>query len=144
MIIMDSDVLLALISTENDVVEEWVKQLPSKPHTSALAVAEVYAAIRRAPDTLFREVRHRAMQAALDGVLLRRVLPFDENAARELAALALTPHPEGRTYALATLIPSATARVLGMKIATGRPEDFLGIDVELETLNLERKTLATA
>ncbi|WP_026543832.1 PIN domain-containing protein [Arthrobacter sp. 35/47] len=134
--IMDSDVLLAMIGSENGEIEEWVKQLSGKPHTSALAVAEVYAAIRRAPDTLFREARYRALQGALDGILHRRVLPFDQNAARELASLALTPHPDGGTFALATLIPSATARVLGMKIATARPEDFLGIDVELEVLTL--------
>lgn len=76
------------------------------------------------------------MQQALDGVLHRRVLPFDQTAARELAALALTPHPDGGRFPLATLISSATARVLGMKVATGRPEDFLGIGVELEILNL--------
>ena len=136
MIIMDSDVLLAMIGTDNTEVEEWVKQLSGKPHTSAIAVAEVYAAIRKAPNTLFREARYRAMQRALEGVLHRRVLPFDHKAARELAALALAPHPEGGTFPLATLISSATARVLGMKIATGRPDDFLGIDVELEILNL--------
>ncbi|MFJ6278785.1 PIN domain-containing protein [Arthrobacter subterraneus] len=77
MIIMDSDVLLAMIGSENGEIEEWVKQLSGKPHTSALAVAEVYAAIRRAPDTLFREARYRALQRALDGILHRRVLPFD-------------------------------------------------------------------
>ncbi|GAB3531821.1 type II toxin-antitoxin system VapC family toxin [Arthrobacter tecti] len=136
MMIMDSDVLLALVRTDNTAVEEWVKELPAKPHTTALALAEVYAAIRRAPETIFREARHRAMRAALDGALHRRVLPFDEKAAAELATLAMTPHPEGHTYALATLIPAATARVLDMKIATGRPEDFLGIDIELEILKL--------
>jgi predicted nucleic acid-binding protein len=136
MTIMDSDVLLAMISSDNDEVEEWVKQLPGKPHTSALAVAEVYAAIRKSPNTLFREARYRAMQRALDGVLNRRVLPFDQNAARELASLALAPHPDCGTFALATLIPSATARVLGMRVVTGRPEDFFGIDVELEILDL--------
>lgn len=136
MIIMDSDVLLALIAHENPAVEEWVKQLSVRPYTSAMAVAEVYAAIRRAPEPLFREARHRAMRQALEGLLLRRVLPFDERAAQELASLAMAPHPEGGRFALATLVPSATARVLGMSIATGRPEDFLGIEVELDSLNL--------
>lgn len=136
MIIMDSDVLLTMIGTDNPEVEEWVKQLTGKPHTTAIAVAEVYAAIRRAPNSLFREARYRAMHQATEGVFHRRVLPFDQKAARELAALALTPHPYGGTFPLATLISSATARVLGMKIATGRPEDFLGIDIELEVLNL--------
>lgn len=138
MTIMDSDVLLALIATDNEEVEEWVKKLPGKPHTSSIAVAEVYAAIRRSTNALFRETRYRAMQRALDGLLHRRVLPFDQHAARELAALALTPHPDGGTFALAALIPSATARVLGMRIATGRPDDFLGIDVELEILDLAK------
>ena len=136
MIIVDSDVLLAMISTDNTEIEEWVKQLSGKPHTSAIAVAEVYAAIRRAPNAPFREGRYRAMQQALDGVLHRRVLPFDQTAARELAALALIPHPDGGRFPLATLISSATARVLGMRVVTGRPEDFFGIDVELEILNL--------
>ena len=104
MIIMDSNVLLAMVSTENIEVEEWVKQLSGKQHTSAIAVAEVYAAIRRAPNTLFREARYRAMHQALDGVLHRRVLPFDRKAAHELATLALTPHPDGGRFPLVTLI----------------------------------------
>ncbi|GAA2175594.1 hypothetical protein GCM10009784_18590 [Arthrobacter parietis] len=137
MIILDSDVLLTLIGTDNTEAEEWVKRFTGKPHTSAIAVAEVYAAIRRSPNILFREARYRAMHHALEGVLQRRVLPFDHKAARELAALALAPHPDGGTFPLATLISSATARVLGMKVATGRPEDFFGIDVELEVLNLK-------
>lgn len=136
MIIMDSDVLLAMISTDHSEIEEWVKQLSGKPHTTAIAVAEVYAAIRKAPNSLFREARYRALQRALDGVLHRRVLPFDQKAARELATLAFAPHPEGGAFPLATLISSATARVLGMTVATGRPEDFLGIEIDLEVVDL--------
>lgn len=142
MSIMDSDVLLALVSstsTETDKlsIEEWVKELPTRPHTTALALAEVYVAVLEAPDLFRREIRGRALDRILGGLLLRRVLPFDVETSKRLAALSRTFTPEGKPYPLAILIHAATAQHLKMPLVTGRPGEFAGLDVEVVPLNLD-------
>ncbi|PVE19259.1 MULTISPECIES: hypothetical protein [unclassified Arthrobacter] len=138
MSILDSDVLLALIrSTEDDGVVEFVKQFPSRPQTTALAIAEVTAAIYAATDPRLRSIRDRALQDLLRGLLHRRVLPLDADSAITLAKLATTKNATGSYYPLGVLIQAAISRQFMMPLVTGRAGDYQGLDLELHPLTLD-------
>ncbi|WP_026551550.1 hypothetical protein [Arthrobacter sp. H20] len=138
MSILDSDVLLALISsTEDEQVAEWVKQFPSRPQTTALSVAEVTAAIHSASHPLKHFAQERALEVLLDGLFNRRVLPLDVECAALLAKLSTAKTPEGVHYPLGVLIQAAISLRFRMPLVTGRPRDYLGLDLELHQLVLD-------
>ena len=139
MSILDSDVLLALIrSTEDGGVVEYVKQFPSRPQTTALAVAEVTAAMYAATDPRLRSIRDRVLQDLLRGLLHRRVLPLDADSAITLARLATSKNPAGSYYPLGVLIQAAISRQFMMPLVTGRAGDYQGLDLELHPIDLDR------
>lgn len=137
MTIVDSDVLLALTTIDApEGIQDWAKQFTTRPHTTALAIAEIYAAIetvRMSPTETFRQ---HAMEELLSGVFYRRVLPFDVECAQGLADLSAQRRPDGKPYPLAVLMTAAIARRYNMPLATSRPADFEGLDIDINTVDL--------
>ncbi|MDJ0356544.1 MAG: PIN domain-containing protein [Actinomycetota bacterium] len=129
MLLLDSDVLMDLLSGRNDQRQsEWFKLHPERPHTSALAVAEVLTAI----GSLHEWERLSAGKAAttiLATALDRRVVPFDLDCAEPLARLARLKRADGTYYPLATLMSAALAARYSAELVTGRPEEYAGLGI---------------
>lgn len=138
MSVLDSDVLLALIrSTEDQEVADWVKQFPSRPQTTSLSVAEVTAAVYTNSHPMRQLAQERALETLLGGLLNRRVLPLDADSALILAKLSTVRDPDGLFHPLGVLIQAAICRQFRMPLVTGRPGDYLGLDLEVYPLLLD-------
>ncbi|MBG0739184.1 hypothetical protein IV500_07235 [Paeniglutamicibacter antarcticus] len=133
MMLLDADVLLELISGSSyERQAEWFKLHPERPHTTALAVAEILAAIG-SMTALERMSSGNAVAKFLATVMDRRVVPFDLDCAEHLARLAQLSRSDGSNYPLAYLLTAAMALRFGAELVTARPEEYAGLGVPTVT-----------
>ena len=134
MMLLDSDALVDFLSGQNDERQaEWFKLHPERPHTTALAVAEVLHYVE-SMDATQQMLASGAVRRALEGPLDRRVVPFDVECAHHLARLALQQRDDGAPYPLALLMMAASALRYRAELLTHRPEDYAGLGVATVSL----------
>jgi predicted nucleic acid-binding protein len=134
MMLLDSDALVDFLTGQNDERQsEWFKLHPERPHTTALAVAEVLHAVE-SMDVQAQVSASAAVRKALAGPFDRRVVPFDLECSGHLARLAMHKHPDGSPYSLATMMTAASALRHRAELVTNRPEDYDGLGIATVSL----------
>src|SRR5262245_21624235 len=101
MIVLDSDVISALMA-RNQTVANWAnEQIPQEIWTTAVAAYEVRRGIALLPSGRKQRDLERAFEEILSRVLLNRVLPLDARAAYETAMLSAHRARHGLNIGLA-------------------------------------------
>jgi predicted nucleic acid-binding protein len=96
MIVLDSDVLSALMR-EDSIVAAWLDRQPvSSVWTTTITIFEIRFGLYAMPASRRRVVAEAAFDEVLERDLARRVLPFDYRAADEAAQLMALRSKEGR------------------------------------------------
>ncbi|MGC5615070.1 type II toxin-antitoxin system VapC family toxin [Georgenia sp. Z1491] len=132
MIVLDTNVVSEAMRPEpNPVVVGWLNaQTAESLYLSSVTLAELLFGIGALP----AGVRKDRLAQALDRLLALfpgRVLPFDQDAARRYAEMAVAARATGRPLPTADGYIAATAAAHGFAVATRDIQDFDGADVEL-------------
>ena len=132
-VLLDTNVVSELIRKERDpAVANWVAGLPLEDlFFSAIGEAELRFGAALLPPGR----RRRTLLADIEGMLHEafgeRVLPFDREAARAYADIAVTRRLAGRPVATADCQIAAIALSRGMAVATRNVRDFESIGIEI-------------
>ena len=99
MIVLDTNVLSALMQREPDpVVVAWLDRQPSESvWTTAITVFEIRFGLERLADGRRRHQLEDAFGRALAEDLENRILPFDDQSAREAGSRAAQRRTAGKT-----------------------------------------------
>ncbi len=133
MIVLDTDVLSALMRREHDpVIVAWLDQQPSESvWTTAITVFEVRFGLAH----LVPGRRRRQLEAAFARSLVEdfqgRVLPFDEDAAQEAAARAAERRAAGRPVDFRDVEIAGIVAVRRATLATRNTRHFEGLGIKL-------------
>ncbi len=111
-------------------VRAWASKHNDKFWLSAVVLAELRAGAAILPQGKRRSAFERQIEA-LAQEYADRVLPFDEPASRQYAAVLENAKRLGRPIATADAMIAATARAHGMRVATRDLDDFAGAGIEL-------------
>jgi toxin FitB len=133
MIILDTNVVSELMRpVAAPAVLEWLsKQSPAELHSNAITLAEILYGIELLPAGK-RKVDLLTGAERLFTVLLgSRVLPFDEQAARQFSQIAAGRRGHGRPIAELEAQIAAIAFVHSAVLATRNTSDFEGCGVRL-------------
>jgi len=126
MILLDTNVVSEAMKPEPEAaVRNWLdEQLAETLHLSSVTVAELMFGIGALP----KGKRKDRLASALDGVLtlfVGRILPFDENAARRYAELAVKARAAGRGFPTPDGYIAAIAASRGFAVASRDRSAFL-------------------
>ncbi len=132
MIVLDTNVVSETMRPEPDAnALEWLNaQSAETLYLSSITLVELWFGIAALPGG----ARKRRLERAVDGLLdlfIGRVLPFDEDAARRYAAIAVAAREAGRPLPVANGYLAATAAAHGFAVATRNTRDFRDTGVEL-------------
>lgn len=132
MIVLDTNVVSEAMRPEPDpCVLRWLNtQAADTLYLSSVTLAELLFGITALPDGA---KKHRLVQA-LDRLLAlfpNRVLPFDQEAARRYADMAVAARAAGCPLPAADGYLAATAAAHGFAVATGNIKHFEDTGVEL-------------
>jgi toxin FitB len=132
MIILDTNVVSeAMKPAPDDTVKAWLdEQVAETLYVSSVSIAELMFGIGAIP----KGKRKDRLAAALDGVMqvfAHRILPFDLEAARHYAALAVKARAAGKGFPTPDGYIAAIAAATGFIVATRDTSAFAaaGIDV---------------
>ena len=119
MIILDTNVVSEAMKPEpNPAVRNWLdEQSPETLHLSSVTIAELLFGVHALPAGR----RRHKLATALDGILELfdgRVLPFDLDAARRYADLAVKARKAGKGFPTPDGYIAATAVAHGFSVAT--------------------------
>jgi predicted nucleic acid-binding protein len=119
MIVLDTNVISEVMKPEPDAtVRAWVdNQVAETLYLSSVTVAELLFGIGALPDGR----RKTGLVTALDGLLglfEGRILPFDTDAARHYAGLAVAARQNGRGFPTPDGYIAAIAAARGFMVAT--------------------------
>ena len=131
MIVLDTDVLSAVIKRQNEPpVIAWLdEQQPDKLHITAITLFETLSGIEKLPDGRKRKTLETALEQALDELLNGRVLPFDAAAARVASGLYGTRRRAGMTVGTADTQIAGIVTSRGATLATGNTKHFSDLAV---------------
>lgn len=126
MILLDTNVVSEAMKPEPDpAVRKWLdEQAAETLHLSSVTVAELMFGI----GALFKGRRKDKLTAALDGVLdlfANRILPFDTDAARHYADLAVKAHAAGKGFPTPDGYIAAIAASRGFSVASRDTNAFM-------------------
>lgn len=132
MIVLDTNVASEAMRPRPDPgVMSWLNgQDAPTLHLASVTLAELLFGIGVLPDG----ARKDRLALSLDGLLALfpgRVLPFDADAARRYAHMAVVARSTGRPLPMADGYVAATAAAHGFAVATRNVRDFEGTGVEL-------------
>lgn len=133
MIVLDTDVLSALMRREHDAaVVAWLDaQPPESVWTTAVTVFEV----RFGLEQLAPGRRRRQLEAAFSGALAEdfqgRILPFDEEAAREAALRAAERRGAGRPVDFRDIEIAGIVAARRATLATRNVRHFEGLGIRI-------------
>jgi predicted nucleic acid-binding protein len=130
MIILDTNVVSeAMKPTPDDAVRMWLdEQLPETLYLSSVTVAELMFGIGTLPEGK----RKGLLAEALDGVLnlfAGRILPFDVEAARHYADLAVRARATGKGFPTPDGYIAAIAAARDFAVATRDPTAFRAVGI---------------
>ena len=133
MIILDTDVISEFSRPYPDVgVADWMNSLaPSDPYITAITEAELRYGVSLLPDGRRRERLLARIERTLRRYFVRRILPFDSNAARSYAALAADRRARGRPISHPDCQIAAIAHSVGAALATRNVTDFKDCGIEV-------------
>ncbi|MEZ5891095.1 MAG: type II toxin-antitoxin system VapC family toxin [Xanthobacteraceae bacterium] len=136
MIIIDTDVLSELMKpaqSRSPSVTLWMRaQQPERIFTTTITLAEILAGIAILPDGGGRKKKMLAIAEQIFSTLLfRRILSFDEPAARVYADIVTERRKRGLHKAPLDFQIAAVAKARGMSIATRNTSDFEGAGIEV-------------
>jgi len=131
MIVLDTNVVSELMRTTPEPrVLRWLDlQAPDTVGVTAITVAEILYGIARLPQGARRTGLEGAAAQTFDEDLL--VLPFDESAALDYAAIAALQESRGRKLAIADAMIAATCLAAGATLATRNVRDFAGLGLDV-------------
>lgn len=136
MIILDTNVLSELMKPadmRSPAVTHWMRtQRSESVFTTTITLAEVLAGIGFLPDGDARKTKMLTIAEQIFSTLFsRRILPFDEPAARAYADIVTKRGKRGLHNAPIDIQIAAVAKARGMAVATRNTPDFedSGIDV---------------
>ena len=131
MIILDTNVLSALMQTEPDrAVVRWVDQQPADSvWLTSVTVFETRFGLALLPKGRRRTALERAFDSVLADDLSNRVADFDAIAAAEAARLAAERQRRGRTIDLRDTLIAGIAQARRATIATRNTAHFEGLEV---------------
>jgi len=136
LIIIDTDVLSELMKPaqlRSSSVTLWMRaQQPERIFTTTITLAEILAGIAILPDGGGRKKKMLTIAERIFSTLLfRRILPFDEPAARVYADIVTERRKRGLHKAPLDFQIAAVAKARGMSIATRNTSDFEGVGIEV-------------
>ena len=131
--LLDTNVVSELIRKAPDpAVEAWVAGHPlEKLFFSAVGEAELRYGAAILPAGRRRESLVSEIEAMLRDAFEERVLPFDSDAARVYAEIAVMRRSAGRPVPPADCQIAAIARSRDMAVATRNVRDFEDMDIEV-------------
>ena len=132
-VLLDTNVVSELIrKSPHPAVEAWAGGRPLEElFFSAVGEAELRYGAAILPVGRRRTTLVSDIEAMLRDAFEDRVLPFDSDAARAYAGIAVMRRTAGRTIAPADCQIAAIARSRGMAVATRNVRDFEDIDIEI-------------
>jgi len=133
MIILDTDVLSALMRHDPEpAVVSWLdRQSPESVWTTAVSVFEIHFGLELLPSGRRRRQLEDAFTRAVAEDFEGRVLPFDEEAAREAAKRAAQRRSVGKPVDFRDIEIAGIVAARGATLATRNTRHFqdLGIDL---------------
>jgi toxin FitB len=132
-IILDTNVISELMkSAPNTDVVRWVASQPRPSlFTTTVTMAEILYGISILDFGKRQAALETSARAIFTADLQGRVLPFDEAAAVEYAAISRTRRAMGRPISQFDAQIAAIARSRGATVATRNEEDFANCEVDL-------------
>lgn len=132
MIVLDTNVVSEVMRpAPNPVVLRWLNaQSGASLYLASVTLAELLFGIAALPPG----ARKDRLAEALDGLLAlfpRRVLPFDQEAARRFASMAANARAAGRPLPTADGYLAATAAAHGFAVATRNVAHFMDTGVQV-------------
>lgn len=116
----------------NKAVFSWVEALPrASLFTTTIVQAEILAGVAQLPAGRRRAALEADAQSLFADEFAGRVLPFDQRAATQYAAIVEARRTAGRPLEGFDGLIAAVARAAGAGIATRNVADFEGCGVEL-------------
>jgi predicted nucleic acid-binding protein len=133
MTILDTNVVSELMKPEPSTpVITWISsQAFNDLFTTSITEAEVLYGVERLPKGKRRDELMRQAEATFAEDYAGRVLPFDENAAREFARIVAERRVRGRPVSFADAQIAAIARSHSAALATRNINDFEGCGLRL-------------
>ena len=127
MIVLDTNVVSELmkVSPSGPVMGWWRSRPGGELFISALTQAEILYGIELLPGGKRRNLLEQAAQEMFTEYFGGRILPFDSDAAREFARIALARRNAGRPISQTDAQIAAIARSRGASVATRNIEDFV-------------------
>ncbi len=140
MIILDTNVVSEAMKPEPDpAVRAWLNEQSAETlYLSSVALAELLFGIAALPDGK----RKAMLSEAMDGLMQlfkERVLPFDTDAARMYAGLAVTARTAGRGFPVPDGYIAAIAVSQGYQVASRDTAPFEASNVDVINPWLDRK-----
>jgi toxin FitB len=131
--VLDTNVLSEImLATPNPAVYRWASQQPNDQlYTTAISMAEIFRGIELLPTGKRRTQLLATAESVFGNLLLGRVLPFDENAARAFALIAVGRRGRGRPISLFDAQIAAITKVREAALATRNVRDFEGCGIPL-------------
>ena len=133
MILLDTNVVSEFTRpTPNLAVTNWIaEQSFSAVFLSAITEAELRYGVEILPSGRRRETLSIAVETLLQKVFVRRILPFDSDAARMYAKIAANRRAIGKPISDADCQLAAIARCHGAAVATRNVGDFVHCGIEV-------------
>jgi len=113
------------------VLDWWAQQQPGALFITTVTVAEILYGIELLPHGKRRAALLAGAERMFGMVLVGRILPFDENAARAFPEVAVRRRVQGRPIADLDAQIAAIAHSRGAILATRNIADFEGCGVRL-------------
>ena len=133
MIILDTNVLSELMKPETErAVERWTAtQRADSLYVTSITQAEILHGILLLPQGKRRLALEGAAAAMFAEDFGERILPFDSEAARHYAEIAVARRRTGRPISHFDAQIAAIAKVNGATVSTRNVDDFAGCGVKL-------------
>ena len=133
MIVLDTNVVSEILKPKpSETVTRWLAaQNASEVFTTTITQAELLYGV----ESLAPGKRRTQLLAAIEEILATsfegRILPFDENAAREFARIVAARDARGRPISNSDAMIAAIARTCRASVATRNATDFAGCGIAI-------------
>jgi len=133
MVILDTNVISEIMkaSPSPRVMEWWSRQQSAELFTTTVTVAEILYGIEILPKGKRRDSLRAEAEVAFMQDFAGRILPFDDEGAREFPAIAASRRAQGRPIAALDTQIAAIALSRRATVATRNTADFEGYGVPL-------------
>jgi toxin FitB len=133
MIVLDSNVISALIhpSPDKSVLEWTAQQNIAQLYLTAVTEGEILYGIMKLPAGKKRQRLEKSATQLFDHVFVKRILPFDSNAAKEFGILYAKEKQGGRNQGTTDIQIAAITLAHHATLATRNIKDFKQCGIKL-------------